>query len=218
MNEEVLKELKEIKGLLQEFKEAEATRYLFPAYEPDTKEAAAPSIEEQIAFVKSMLDGSIQKCGENDFTKKACALLEKIQKLNSQESASLDEIKTALDDVMGIWRVVAEEVQKAASIHVPDQADFYYEPSKEEIEKLEKELWLESIGAKEFPEPVQYTYMFPGYRDAFHLSKRYVEETPLDELKETYKQNERQALSAVQAEYDRAISDCVQKDEEVCDE
>lgn len=50
MNEEILEELREIKGLLQEVKEAEATRYLFPAYESDTKEAAAPSIEERISL------------------------------------------------------------------------------------------------------------------------------------------------------------------------
>lgn len=73
------------------------------------------------------------------------------------------------------------------------------------IEK-EKELWLESIGAKAFPEPIRYTYMFPGYHGAFNLSERYINETSLDELKETYKRNERHALSAIQAEYNRTIS------------
>ncbi|MCI9174444.1 MAG: hypothetical protein HFH49_05765 [Lachnospiraceae bacterium] len=73
----------------------------------------------------------------------------------------------------------------------------------------EKELWLESINAKAFPEPIKYTYMFPGYRGAFNLSERYVHETPLDELKETYRQNERHALSAIQAEHDRAVSTCM---------
>lgn len=76
------------------------------------------------------------------------------------------------------------------------------------IEK-EKELWLESIGAKAFPEPIRYTYMFPGYHGAFNLSERYINETPLDELKETYKQNERHALSAIQAEHDRAVVACM---------
>ena len=73
----------------------------------------------------------------------------------------------------------------------------------------EKELWLESINAKAFPEPIKYTYMFPGYRGAFNLSERYVHETPLDELQETYRQNERHALSAIQAEHDRAVSTCM---------
>lgn len=73
----------------------------------------------------------------------------------------------------------------------------------------EKELWLESINARAFPEPVKYTYMFPGYHGAFNLSERYINETPLNELKEAYKQNERHALLAIQAEHDRAISTCM---------
>lgn len=54
----------------------------------------------------------------------------------------------------------------------------------------EKELWLEEIGAKEFPEPVKYVYTFPGYSGAFNLSERYVEETPLKALQEMYRRNE----------------------------
>ncbi|MCI9100936.1 MAG: hypothetical protein HFH59_06665 [Lachnospiraceae bacterium] len=73
----------------------------------------------------------------------------------------------------------------------------------------EKELWLESINAKAFPEPVKYTYMFPGYHGAFNLSERYINETALDELKKTYKQNERHALSAIKAEHDRAVVACM---------
>ena len=47
----------------------------------------------------------------------------------------------------------------------------------------EKKAWLKSIGAAEFPEPVKYIYTFPEYRGAFNLSERYLEETPLEELK-----------------------------------
>ncbi|MCI8992997.1 MAG: hypothetical protein HFG80_09830 [Eubacterium sp.] len=53
----------------------------------------------------------------------------------------------------------------------------------------EKELWLESIGAKAFPEPIKYVYMFPGYSGAFNLSERYIDETPIGELQETYRRN-----------------------------
>lgn len=55
----------------------------------------------------------------------------------------------------------------------------------------EKRLWLESINAKAFPEPIKYTYTFPGYHGSFNLSERYITETPLYELQETYKRNER---------------------------
>lgn len=54
----------------------------------------------------------------------------------------------------------------------------------------EKKLWLESIGAKKFPSPVSYTYTFPGYNGAFHLSEEYVRKTPIKELKDQYTRNE----------------------------
>ena len=50
------------------------------------------------------------------------------------------------------------------------------------MEKV-KELWLESIGAKEYPEPVKYAYTFPGYNGAFNLSEKYINENSLEELK-----------------------------------
>ena len=53
----------------------------------------------------------------------------------------------------------------------------------------QKECWLDSIGAKSFPEPIKYTYTFPGYNGAFNLSERYIEETPLEELKAQYEAN-----------------------------
>ena len=53
----------------------------------------------------------------------------------------------------------------------------------------EKEEWLKTIGAKEFPEPIKWVYSFPEYEGTFNLSERYVKETPLDELKDQYMQN-----------------------------
>ena len=53
----------------------------------------------------------------------------------------------------------------------------------------EKMKWLESIGAKAYPEPVKWVYAFPGYEGAFNLSERYVEETTLEALKEQYTVN-----------------------------
>lgn len=53
----------------------------------------------------------------------------------------------------------------------------------------EKRDWLKSIGAAEFPEPVKYIYTFPEYKGAFNLSERYVDETPLEELKAQYQKN-----------------------------
>ena len=55
----------------------------------------------------------------------------------------------------------------------------------------EKKKWLKSIGAGEFPEPIKYIYTFPGYNGAFNLPERYIEETPLKELKAQYKKNEK---------------------------
>lgn len=60
--------------------------------------------------------------------------------------------------------------------------------------------WLESIGAKEFPEPIKYTYTFPGYTGAFNLSERYIEETPLEELKVQYARNEQHVRLCLQRE------------------
>ena len=53
----------------------------------------------------------------------------------------------------------------------------------------EKLKWLETIGAKAFPEPVKYVYTFPGYTGAFNLSERYINETSLEELKAQYNRN-----------------------------
>ncbi|MFG6384716.1 MAG: hypothetical protein K1V96_10730 [Lachnospiraceae bacterium] len=64
----------------------------------------------------------------------------------------------------------------------------------------EKMVWLESIGAKAFPEPIKYVYTFPGYSGAFNLSERYVEETSLEELKARYNQNEKHVMLCLQKE------------------
>ena len=69
----------------------------------------------------------------------------------------------------------------------------------------EKELWLESIGAKAFPEPVKYVYMFPGYSGAFNLSERYIDETPIRELKETYRRNEKHVASVLYGKDNRIL-------------
>ena len=61
----------------------------------------------------------------------------------------------------------------------------------------EKQEWLKSIGAGEFPEPVKYIYTFPGYKGAFNLSERYLEETPLEELKAQYQKNKAHAEEVV---------------------
>ena len=61
----------------------------------------------------------------------------------------------------------------------------------------EKERWLKSIGAAEFPEPVKYIYSFPEYRGAFNLSERYVKETSLEELKAQYQRNKEYAENII---------------------
>ena len=61
----------------------------------------------------------------------------------------------------------------------------------------EKQKWLKSIGAAKFPEPVKYIYSFPEYKGAFNLSERYVEETPLEELKVQYQKNKDYAESVI---------------------
>ena len=65
----------------------------------------------------------------------------------------------------------------------------------------EKSLWLESIGARSFPEPVLYTYTFPGYNGCFNLSERYINDTPLEELKRNYKQNMRHVELCLNSEH-----------------
>lgn len=75
----------------------------------------------------------------------------------------------------------------------------------EEI-SMDKKLWLEGIGAKAFPEPIKYVYTFPGYNGWFNLSERYISETSLDELQETYKQNEKYVWSLLHSKNNRGIS------------
>lgn len=70
----------------------------------------------------------------------------------------------------------------------------------------DKKLWLESIGAKAFPEPITYVYTFPGYYGWFNLSERYINETPLNELQETYKRNEKYVWSLLHSKDNRKIS------------
>lgn len=65
----------------------------------------------------------------------------------------------------------------------------------------EKSLWLESIGARSFPEPVLFTYTFPGYNGCFNLSERYINDTPLEELKRNYEQNMRHVELCLNSEH-----------------
>ena len=65
----------------------------------------------------------------------------------------------------------------------------------------EKSLWLESIGARSFPEPVLFTYTFPGYNGCFNLSERYINDTPLEELQRGYAQNMRHVELCINSEY-----------------
>lgn len=57
----------------------------------------------------------------------------------------------------------------------------------------EKKEWLKAIGAIKFPEPISHTYTFPGYIGAFNLSDRYINETPIQELKAQYQKNKEHA-------------------------
>lgn len=63
-----------------------------------------------------------------------------------------------------------------------------------------KSLWLESIGAKRFPEPILFVYTFPGYNGSFNLSERYINDTPLEELKQHYERNERHVALCLNSE------------------
>mgnify|MGYP007016219655 CR=1 FL=1 len=67
----------------------------------------------------------------------------------------------------------------------------------------EKRLWLESIGAKEFPEPIKYIYTFPGYCGAFNLSEHYIEEMTIEELKAQYARNEEHVRLCLQRKDNR---------------
>lgn len=69
----------------------------------------------------------------------------------------------------------------------------------------EKEEWLMQIGAKEFPEPIKYTYTFPGYSGNFNLSERYVENTPLKDLKAQYEENKAHVNQVLEAKKTRDI-------------
>lgn len=84
---------------------------------------------------------------------------------------------------------------------VPGEENITYELSDEDAKEIEKELWIDGIGAEVFPKPAGYTYTFPGYQGAFCMSKEYADKTPLDELKKAYEQNKQYALSVIQAEY-----------------
>ena len=70
----------------------------------------------------------------------------------------------------------------------------------------EKELWLESINAKAFPEPVKYVYTFPGYNGWFNLSERYLDNTSLEKLQETYNSNKQYVHLLLDRKNHRAVS------------
>lgn len=67
-------------------------------------------------------------------------------------------------------------------------------PVAEEI-STEKKMWLKSIGAVEFEEPVKYTYGFLGYNGCFNLSVKDIVETPLEVLRQSYEDSKKYALS-----------------------
>lgn len=71
----------------------------------------------------------------------------------------------------------------------------------------EKTEWLDSIGAKEFPEPIKYIYSFPGYSGFFNLSERYIRDTPLEELKKQYKENTAFVMEVIKAKKSQGIFD-----------
>jgi len=62
----------------------------------------------------------------------------------------------------------------------------------------EKLKWLSDIGAVAYPEPVKYIYKFPEGHETFTLTERYIEETPLSELKAEYERNRQMAEEAIQ--------------------
>ncbi|MCI9357215.1 MAG: hypothetical protein HFH59_06660 [Lachnospiraceae bacterium] len=334
-----MEELREIKGLLQEVKEAEATRYLFPAYESDTKEAAAPSIEERIslgapggtielqaphsepdilyrwieaqtalaqqivrekkesihkdisekpesitlveferlmhdwirgnrnrinfkkkpdadarkgmgkkiyyrtkAAMKILMELTRKEAFEflevlDDVQKKICygsevfpfdkmareeavrelkvlledgeleiprhlkGHLERFLELMINERAPMDELlfecNSALNVLLHYDLLKPDDPNGAA----PEAENTVYYFSDEDAKEIEKELWLEGIGAEVFPKPAGYTYTFPGCQGAFFMSKEYADKAPLDELKKAYEQNKQYALSVIQAEY-----------------
>lgn len=70
----------------------------------------------------------------------------------------------------------------------------------------EKILWLESIGAMAFPEPIKYAYTFPGYTGVFNLSERCVADTPLEELKSQYSRNEEHVRLCLNGTYSSSES------------
>ena len=61
--------------------------------------------------------------------------------------------------------------------------------TKETLVDKEKQKWLNTIGAKEFPEAIKYTYTFPKYNGAFNLSEKYIKETSLEDLRAQYQEN-----------------------------
>lgn len=50
------------------------------------------------------------------------------------------------------------------------------------------------------PEPIKYIYTFPGYNGTFNLSERYVDETPLEEMKAQYEKNRRYVRKIIASE------------------
>lgn len=56
----------------------------------------------------------------------------------------------------------------------------------------EKRDWFISIGAKEYQDPIRFMYTFDeldNFREIYLVSDKYVEETPLEEIKEQYEKN-----------------------------
>lgn len=118
-----------------------------------------------------------------------------------------------------------EEMRKALSFIAQSSHQFYLETAETINSKLpairtnpafrkevhnveiedEKKEWLLQIGAKEFPEPIKYTYTFPGYSGNFNLSERYVKNTPLKDMKAQYEENKEYVNQVLEAKKSQDI-------------
>lgn len=103
------------------------------------------------------------------------------------------EIEYDSDSGEGWMNVFIEDYKFESHSLIPDSKSGLHEIGDEKKE------WLKSIGAGEFPEPIKYIYTFPNYSGAFNLSERYVNETPLEELKAQYERNKAHAKEIIKA-------------------
>ncbi|MDO4285558.1 MAG: hypothetical protein Q4C60_09525 [Eubacteriales bacterium] len=155
------------------------------------REEKIRTMEKEEKKTEFSLEPIVHKCFTEDFAKSTWLLRSFIQLMDCSQpfrmEISYDPEQLRVETKVFMSKeAISQYSRKAQELSsLPALSD----SSKSVDQNEEKRKWLSEIGAKEWPEAVKYIYSFPGYDGAFNLSERYVNETPLEELKAQYEEN-----------------------------